>query len=82
MHLKTTMRQKPILLRSPLWKKVSIDKDREKLEPLYGASGVLNGATIMRNNMYVPPKNKIELPYDKKKTSLFSTHSKELKRGS
>ena len=42
MHLKTTMRQKPILLRWPLWKKVSVDKDGEKLEPLYGASGILN----------------------------------------
>ena len=41
-HLKTTMRQKPILLRWPLRKKVSVDKDGEKLEPLYGASGILN----------------------------------------
>ena len=44
----------------------NVGKDVEKRTPLYTVVGIQIGRTIMKNNMEIPQKLKLELPYGNK----------------
>ena len=55
--------------------------DVKKLEPVYSVSGNPNGAPAMANNIEIPQKINIGLPYDPA-VSLLGIYPKELNLGS
>ena len=70
MPIKATMRLSPHTCQDGYYKKrkemTNVGKDVEKRTPLYTVVGIQIGRTIMKNNMEIPQKLKLELPYGNK----------------